>query len=156
MPTTYPAWLLTLLNYVERLFWTFVFAFATFASTQTTLGIDTAKAAAMAGIAAVLNLILALLTDWSFPTTLPISVLSMLRIFRTAIASVLALLLTAPQLDLSVNGWKTALIGAAPAIITAVKVLAAQAVGGDTPALLPAKADMLVQANADPTLTFGA
>lgn len=154
--TSVPAWLLWVSNLVERLFWTFLEAFATFAIAQSALGVDTTKAALMAGVAAALNLVLAVATDWTIPSVLPFGLLVVLRLFRTLIVSVLTIILTAPTLDLSGGSWKLALIASFPALLAVVKSLAASRTGGPnvpaTPALLPTRLDPL----AIPATSIGA
>lgn len=139
-----PVWLLLVFNYVERIFWTFVQAWIAFALTQSTLGIDTAKAASVAGLVAVLNVILALATDWAIPTDLPFGVLAMARVLRTWLVSVIGILLATPDLA-NISSWKLAAIASFPAVLAAVKQLAAERLGAKTPAILPASADLLAQ-----------
>lgn len=154
--TTTPTWLLVVANYFERLFWTFVQTYIAYGLAQETLDLTFSEAAAMAGAAACLTVLLGTLTDWAFPTNLPFAVLGMLRVIRTLAVSTLTILLTAPVLDLSVDGWKVALIGSLPAVFTAIKVLAAERIGASTPATLPAKVDALAPANVSPDLVFAA
>lgn len=144
--------MLIVVNFLERMFWTFVQAFVAYAVLQTTLGVDTAQAAAMAGTAAVLTLILGILTDWAIPTDLPPGVLAMARVFRTFAVSLLTILLSAPELKLDADAWKIALVGALPAVLAIIKVIAAEHLGAATPALLPAKIDVLAVENAGHTL----
>lgn len=125
---------------IEKMFWTFVQTFATFALAQSTLGVDTATAAAMAAVASVLTLIFGLVTDWKIPESTPFGVLVILRVFRTFAASVLSMVLASGELDLfNMEVWQFAVIAAVPAVLTTVKALAASRIGDPTvPATLPA------------------
>lgn len=142
MATTLPEPVLVLLNYAERVFWTFVQTFLTYALAQSVLDWDTAQAAAAAGAAAALTVLLGIITDWKVPTDLPAGVLAMVRVLRTWLASVITLVLSTG--DLSAAGWKVALVASVPAVLAAVKVLATERLSGSgTPATLPASADLL-------------
>lgn len=139
---TLPEPVLVFLNYAERVFWTFVQTFLTYALAQSVLDWTTAQAAAAAGAAAALTVVLGIITDWKLPTTLPMGVLAMVRVLRTWLVSVITMVLSIG--DLSASGWKVALIASVPAVLSAIKVLATERLSGSgTPATLPSQADLL-------------
>jgi hypothetical protein len=153
--STAAPWLLVVSGYIERIFWTFVQSFVTYAAARTVLDWSTAEAAAAAGAAACLTVALGVATDWAIPTTLPFGILTLLRILRTWLVSVLTILLSAPDIDLTVGAWKIALIASLPAVLAAVKAIAVERLaGGDSPATLPAGLNPLSPVT--PNLTLAA
>ena len=131
---------LVVLNYAERLFWTFVITFVTYALGQNVLDVGTAKAASMAGVAAIATLILGLITDWAIPTNLPTTVIIVLRVARTWIVSVLTVMTTVPPEKLfSTDQWEVAVIASWPVVFSILKNIATERLSGSgTPATLPA------------------
>lgn len=126
----------------EKTFWTFVQVFLTGWLAADALNFDTGQAAAIAGAAAALTVVANGLPQVEINTgNAFFDVVG--RIIRTGVVAALGYLVAAPVLDLSVDGWKTALMAAAPAVLAAIKGAIAAHVGDtDTAAILPASMDV--------------
>ena len=132
----------SLTNLFEKTFWTFVEVFLTGWVAADTFGMDTAQAAAIAGVAACLTVVANGLPDVIINTgnawfdTVG-------RVIRTGVVGVLGYLVAAPVLDISVDGWKSALIATAPAVLAAVKSAISSHFGNkETAAALPTNLDV--------------
>ncbi len=128
---------------IEKVLWTFVQAFAvSICAVGTSLDWTVATAAAAAGIAAVITLGLAAVTEASVPTNLTPYADVILRVTRTAVAAFLSYLLVEPDAVLSGRVWQGALGAAGVALLAGIKGEMSMFVGNvESAATLPAWLD---------------
>ena len=133
---------------LEKVFWTFIQTLIGYLLLQSVFDIDSGKAAALAGIAAGINTLIAM-----SPVSIGLHpIVDLLyRAVRTFGIAFITPLIASGLLDIDFAAWKAAAVAALPALLSVLKSYAATKLGDhNTAATLPARLDPTTTIVPDP------